>query len=67
MDNFEKAIKHAEIRKEFINGDRTVTGDYRKGWSDCIEYMENQYTVLLAAEEQIPEMPDGLQCDDCED
>ena len=68
-DLIDKLYTRIEIKREHLLKERNYTDLERSAWGDALEWCHNTLCALVEAEEpvEIPEMPDTLQCEGCDD
>jgi hypothetical protein len=55
------------MRKAWLSTQKQINDSELKGASDAFEFCVNTILVLEEAEDELPEMPEGYQCEDCDD
>ena len=58
-----------DIKREYLNKEKSISDTERAAWGAALEWCHNTLCVLSEAQEetQIPELPEGLVCENCDD
>ena len=57
-----------EIKKNYLNKEKALSDAERAAWGSALEWCHNTLCALEeASDKTLPEMPDALSCEHCDD